>query len=50
MIKENGKKPLLKKLITISKNPKSSCCSIELEEIPEANNEEKEAEKKVTKN
>ena len=46
MAQENEKKGLFQRLTTVSKPKKSSCCcSIELEEIPEENNEKNEIKK-----
>lgn len=45
MTKENGKKGLFQRLTEIHKTTRSSCCSIELEEIPEENTEKEDTDK-----
>lgn len=50
MTQENEKKGLFQKLIRINKTPKGSCCSIELEEIPEENIKKEDIEKNKKNN
>lgn len=50
MTQENEKKGLFQRLTGINNTKKSSCCSIELEEIPEKIIGKKDTEKKEKKN
>lgn len=50
MTEKNEKKGLFQRLTSINITPKSSCCSIELEEIPEKSTEKQKSEKKEKKN
>lgn len=50
MTQENSKKGLFQRLTGISKTPKRSCCSVELEEIPEENIEKEDTDKNKKNN